>query len=182
VPGALGCVAGGWGIAWGLTLALPAVGFALLSLNGKSAYMRTLTLARKLAFLLCYCAAGCTAGLLLGVPGMSGPSPLRTIPAPALVPICSLILSFLPMLSVYALLRRPRFAAGAFLLLEFGPCLLCAFVALPFMLRPAILQAGDIFAGYVLGLSMYCAVRTVLGSHPGKITLRTFGAGAGLNN
>ena len=73
--------------------------------------------------------------------------------------------SFLPLCVIFALLRFPRINAGIFLLLEFGPALLCVFAALPVIyngwLPAGRIWLGGFFPAFVLNLSMFISVRIV---------------------
>ena len=160
-------------------LLLPVLVFAMASLRGESLSFQATLPAKKLLYVICYALAAGIGGLLLTSPGLDTIIvdfvPASVPQAMLLVVIHALVLSFLPLLSLFALLRFPRVHPGTFLFLEFGPALLCALAALPVLLtsRSPIgrVWLGGLFPGCILNLLMFLSARLVLKGYPGIIKL-----------
>ncbi len=160
-------------------LILPIVFFAMMSLRKETPFIDVLPGLRKMVYIGSYALAGGIGGLLLAGPGLKNLAEgLLWAPVPQaalLVFIRALVLSFLPMLVLLTLLRFPRITAGTFLLLEFGPALLCVMVALPALLSgvpPAgRVWLGGFFPGFALSLLMFVSARIVFKEHTGIIKL-----------
>ena len=158
-------------------LILPAIVFVMLRKEYPS--IKALSKTQKLTYIGCYALAGGIGGLLLAGPGLEtlvgGFLPAPIPQAAFLIFIHALVLSFLPMLSLLALLRFPRINPGAFLFLEFGPALLCALTALPVLLSGQLplgrVWLGGFFPGVALILLMSASVRIVFRGYPGTIKL-----------
>ena len=74
-----------------------------------------------------------------------------------------------------ALLRFPKLLPGTFILLEFGPALLCAMAALPVLIieqsSTGRIWLGGIFPGLVLIFLMFVSIRSALKGYPDTIKL-----------
>lgn len=85
--------------------------------------------------------------------------------------VCVFVLSFLPLLALFALLKNPDIKPHVFLILEFCPSVVSVLAALPFLLLLPGNPAGDIAAGFVINFLMYISVRLVFKSHPGTVRI-----------
>ncbi len=159
---------------WGFLQAAPAVAAALCFPFGESGAAGRLW---KILY-FCGCAlAGGLGSLLLAGSGL-GRLAEGLFAAPALRGVFlafvnAFILSFFPPLVLLALRRFPRTSPGAFLLLEFGPALLCLAAALPGLLTGELpdgqVWLGGFFPGFLLKICLYVSVRASLRERPGGL-------------
>jgi hypothetical protein len=153
---------------WGLLFAFPVMTLALLPPRGAGPHR--IGPGGKLLLAGGFSAAGGTAGFLLAQAGLgelfAGWGAAPAAKEILLVFISALVLTFLPTLALLALLRFPKTGTVSFLLMEFGPALLCVLFALPAILAGGrsggTFWLGGFLAGAAAKLAMYLFVRRVL--------------------
>lgn len=157
-------------------LVFPIIVFAMLSLKEGSP-VQVLPKTMKLVYVGCYGLAGGAGALLLAESELErllkGFLPGYLPQTLLLIFIQALVLSFFPLLILLALLRFPRAHPCDFLLLEFGPALVCVLATLPVLL-PArapseILWLGGFVPCCVLKLLMFLSTQTVFRGYPDTI-------------
>ncbi|MDI9499062.1 MAG: hypothetical protein QM270_11350 [Bacillota bacterium] len=164
---------------WGLLFALPVVELAMLSLRGRGP--RGVGKKGRLLLAAGFTAAGGMAALLLALsaPGLflagQAGSAVRDL---LLVFISAFVMTFLPILTLLALLRFPRVRTVPFLLMELGPALMCTLFSFPVVLTGTWFDKafwlGGFLAGAAAKLMMFFAVWLTLKGYPDEIGMDFF--------
>ena len=164
---------------WGLLFTFPVVALAMLSLRGKGSPV--IGKNNRLLLTVGFTTAGGVAALLLALsaPGrLLGGQDVSALNKIFLVFVSALVMTFLPTLTLLALLRFPKIGAIPFLLMELGPAFLCILFALPTILAGTWLGGAFWLGGFLAGgaakIAMYFAVWQILKGYPDEIGMPFF--------